>query len=58
MIYPLNWKKASKVQSKPYGSTHLDLPSTKTTFFFFLVCGEYKKDKDGLENMEFCDGFG
>jgi hypothetical protein len=47
-------KKASKVQSKTYGSTHLDLSSTKTTFFsFFFLVGEYKKDKGGLENMEF-----
>jgi hypothetical protein len=47
------------VQSKTYGSTHLDLPSTKGNFFSFLFfLGEYKKDKDGLENMEFCDGFG
>jgi hypothetical protein len=47
------------VQSKTYGSTHLDFAFNKDNLFFFGVCGEeYKKDKDGLENMEFCDGFG
>jgi hypothetical protein len=60
IIFPLNRKKASKVQSKTYGSTQLDLPSTNTTFFFFILFlgVNIRRIKMALENMEFCDGFG